>query len=177
VAVLKVELGGGLTPRGEGYLNVDRLPSADVVLDLDSAPLRLPWGDGEVAALYTSHALEHLRNPEAVLREVTRVCRVGAPVEVRVPHWLHPMACCNGHTHVISDRQVRLWDSQPHHWFRGAGKRLALRSVHYQPDVELAEARRLFPHLAPLTDEQVMRFVPGTCHEVRYLMEVVPYDG
>jgi len=27
-----------------------------------------------------------------------------------------------------------------------------------------------------MTEEQVMRFIPGTCHEVEYTFEVIPND-
>lgn len=172
MAELKVELGGGDKPRGGGYLNVDRCAGADVVCDLEREPL--PFADGSVDALYSSHCLEHVANVAGVLREVARVCREGAAVEFRLPHWLHPMAMCPGHVHVLSDEQVRRWAELPEIFFAGCPRRLRLLGVEYVPDARLEEARGLFPGLA---DEALMRFLPGCCHEVRYRLEVVANGG
>lgn len=170
--MLKIELGGGKTPRGDGFVNVDILPCADVRLDLDRDPL--PWDDGTVDEVYSAHCFEHLAGHKHVLREVVRVCRVGARVEFRFPHWIHPMAMCLGHTHVISDRQVKIWDSQPETWFAGCPRRLKLSSSPcYVPDIELAEIRDRFPGWG---DELILRFIPGTCHEVRCFFEVIPNE-
>lgn len=174
---MRVELGGGTNPRGDGFVNVDimQVDTVDVYLDLETVNrggAKLPFPDASVDALYSAHCWEHLDGHAGVLREVARVCRVGATVELRFPHWLHPMALCMSHKHVISDHQVKIWDSHPHLFFGGLPRRLKLVSVEYTPEVYLAEARALFPNMS---DEQRMRFIPGCAHEVRYRLEVVPY--
>lgn len=166
---MKVELGGGPTPRA-GYVNLDRLPSADVQHDLESGVL--PFESDSVTDLYSAHCLEHVTNHVAILREVLRVCKIGAQVEFRFPHWLHPMAMCPGHMHVLSDRQVELWCEFPERFWPGSTKRFAMAHRHYQIDVDYHKLRAKFPQLS---DEEAARFIPGCCHEVRYRLQVAEW--
>ena len=48
--------------------------------------VRLPFADGSQDAIHSSHCLEHMREPEAVIREWFRVLRVGGCVVAVVPH-------------------------------------------------------------------------------------------
>lgn len=171
---VKIEIGGGRNPhkKADGYLNVDILdaPEVDVRRDLDAPDLLLPWGDNAVSAVYSCHCLEHLRDPRPLMTELCRVCRVGAEVVARVPHWLHDCALIVGHRHVLSERWVRRWPGiglgVAH------GKALTLRSVHYEPEVELEELRPFFGEKLGMTDQQIMRFVPNASHEAWYIWEV-----
>ena len=43
---MKLEIGGGNTPRGEGFVNLDCLPCADIAIDLEKDPL--PFADDSV---------------------------------------------------------------------------------------------------------------------------------
>jgi SAM-dependent methyltransferase len=172
---LLIELGGGINPRGPPWVNVDSLDHSrvDVRLDLDRDPL--PWGDDSADGVYSCHALEHLHDHKHVLWEVARVCRPGAAVEFRVPHWLSMMALCLGHTCTVSPQAVDHWtrDHVPH-WWAGSPKRLRLGRTEYVPSGWFAEAKSLFPHL---TDDQVLRYVPNAAHEVAYFLAVVPNDA
>lgn len=167
---LKVELGGGLFPRGGGWVNADREPGADVVLDFERD--RLPWPDASVSHLYSSHTFEHVVDLKHLLREVARVCRVGAAVEIRVPHWLSEMANCHGHVQTIGEEQVRHWcETAVDYWFGGSPRRLRHLRTERVPSAHFAEAERLFPHLSP---DQTLRFVPNACHELRFTFDVIP---
>ena len=166
--MLKIEIGGGNTPRGEGFVNIDLLPVADICLNLESDPL--PFPDDSVDSVYSSHCLEHVNNTVGVLREVLRACKLGAMFELRLPHWLHPMACASGHVHVLSDRQVEIWCTYPERFWLDSPKKFALKNIHYQVDVAFDELRKHFPGLS---DEQVAKYIPACCHEIRCQMEVV----
>lgn len=165
---MKIEIGGGKTPRGDGFTNLDRLECADIQIDLERDTL--PFEDDSVDEVYSAHCLEHVYNAVGVLREVLRVCKVGAPVELRFPHWLHEMANCLDHKHVISERQVRIWCEQSHLDFPDGNKRFDLLNVHYQIDVDHYE---LLPLLPGWTPDQVAKFIPNCCHEVRFSLQVV----
>jgi hypothetical protein len=180
---IKVELGGGRTPRGDGFLNLDRqvLSGVDVVLDLESDPLVLPWGNGEVSALYSAHCLEHL-SPAAfnrTLKEIVRVCQQGAEVEFRLPHWLSPFAMVTGpggdaHRHVLCERGWRrICGEYAELWWAGCSRRLELLATRYVPETTYDELRPLFP---TLSDDQVLRYIPDCCHEVRYYFTVVRHE-
>ena len=169
---MKIELGGGVTPRGDGFVNVDIKPCADIICDFELG--KLPFDDDSVDEIYSSHCLEHVRGHIAILGEVLRICRHGAKVELRFPHWLHPMASSPGHVHVLSDRQVSNWLESPKSrelFWPQATKRFVedLGRRHYQIEVDYFILREKFPQL---TDEEVARYIPGCCHEVRYYFTV-----
>ena len=165
---MKIEIGGGRTARGDGFVNLDQIPEADIVIDLESGVL--PFADDSIDEVYSAHCLEHVQNAEKILAEILRVCKAGAPVELRFPHWLHPMASCPGHVHVISDRQVQIWCDATGYPMLSHGKGFELLGIHYQIDVAFAQLRKKFPML---TDEEVAQFIPSCCHEIRCKMKVV----
>lgn len=168
---LQIEIGGGLTPLGKPWINVDRLAGADVVLELDRADVRLPWADDEVDAVYSSHCFEHLEDYRPLLREIVRVLRPAGEFELRVPHWLHGMALCHGHRHTIAEEQVQHWTKDwPDYWFGGLGKGLFLCGTERIPSAWIQEAKVAFPRLS---DEQLMKFVPNCCHELRFVLSVI----
>jgi hypothetical protein len=176
VAPVLVELGGGRYPRGEGFVNVDHLdhPSVDLHVDFERLGRdghRLPFDDDSVDEVYSSHCLEHVWPYDGLLHEIARICKLGSPVEIRVPHWNQQMAMCNDHKHTVSPDQVRHWsETALDYWWGGCRKRLRLDKTEWIPSAYFAEAKSLFPHL---TDEQVMRFIPSTCHENRFHFTVV----
>jgi hypothetical protein len=53
---LKLNLGAGPHPIA-GYLNVDKFPPAELVLDLEVTPW--PWADSSVGEIRMSHVMEH----------------------------------------------------------------------------------------------------------------------
>lgn len=170
--MIKLDIGGGTNPR-EGFLNIDQLPSADVQIDFESENLRLPYDNDSVEQVYSSHCFEHIANYPTLLHEIVRVCRLGASVEIRVPHWASSMAHCNGHRHALGEVQIQQWEEFKLVWWMGSAKRLHLVQTEYIPSKHFAEAQRLFPQM---TDQQVMRFVQDACFELRYHFQVVAND-
>jgi SAM-dependent methyltransferase len=58
-------------------------------IDLDTAGydgFNLPYADGAVDAVHSSHVLEHVPDPRATLMEWFRVLRIGGHLVVIVPH-------------------------------------------------------------------------------------------
>ena len=176
--MMLVELGGGTRPRGTDaigrWINVDVRPlsTVDIVCDFERQPL--PFADDEVDQVYAAHCLEHIWPYKPLLHEIARVCRIGARVEIRVPHWNQQMALCNDHKHTIGDDQVRHWSTDYiEDWFGGCEKRLWHAETRKQRSGLYDEAARLFPHLS---QEQLFTFIPDTCHEVWYYFTVVPQE-
>jgi hypothetical protein len=86
---LKLNLGCG-SRKMEGYVNIDRSPltAPDLLLDLEQVPW--PFEADSVAEIQALHVLEHVGGETeqflAVLREMYRVCRDDALINIVVPH-------------------------------------------------------------------------------------------
>lgn len=84
----QIELGCGANKR-PGFFGIDKYPApgVDLVLDIETNPL--PFPDDSVDHVYCSHAFEHLEHPSSPLhplREICRVARDNALVEIWTPH-------------------------------------------------------------------------------------------
>lgn len=168
--MIRLDIGGGTKPR-EGFMNVDLLDCADYRIDLDKVDSRhpLPFEDDDVEEVYSSHCFEHLHHHQGLLHEIVRVCRLGARVEIRVPHPFSQMAMCAGHVQVLSEDGVTHWREFPDAWWPGCERWLSAPQISYEPTKWFDEARDLFP---ALSREQILRFIPGTCHETRFVFTV-----
>ena len=97
---LRLNLGSGQNPK-PGYLNVDKVGRPDVLWDLEQFPW--PWEDSSVAEVRLSNVLEHLGATAdvyfGIIRELYRICRDGAVVDIKVPHPRHD-DFLNDPTHV-----------------------------------------------------------------------------
>ena len=84
-AQLQIELGCGQNKRA-GFIGIDNqeFPGVDIALDLNRD--KLPFEDGSVSYVYTSHAFEHIQNYHLVLQEIFRVCQDQATVEIWTPY-------------------------------------------------------------------------------------------
>lgn len=110
---VRLNLGCGAVGR-PGYLGLDRflLAGVGIVADLD-AP-HLPFADGSVAAVYSSHALEHVQSLVHVMREVWRVCAPGAPVTILAPYHHQGLNLANPyHRQVFNEHTPRFWTADP----------------------------------------------------------------
>lgn len=160
---MKLELGGGTKQRGDGWINCDQIASADVVHDLDATPW--PFADDSVDEIYSSHCIEHVNCPIAFLHECTRIGKIGCKIEIRCPAPYSDLAMVAGHRHVFSPQCARNMDVHFPAEFWKAAKRPRLIGWHYQASERLHEARKELPFLAGLSDDLVMKYIPGTAHE------------
>ena len=86
---LKLNLGCG-GRKMAGFVNVDCVAACqpDLVVNLEQVPW--PWENDSVDEIVLHHVLEHLgQRPEtflAIVKEMYRVCRDGARIEIVVPH-------------------------------------------------------------------------------------------
>ncbi len=80
----KLNLGSGQFKK-EGYVNVDLLPNADVVHNLNDFPY--PFPDNSFDEVEGDHVLEHLQDPFETMKELVRVTKSGGLLSIRVPHF------------------------------------------------------------------------------------------
>lgn len=177
-SAIRLDLGGGSKARA-GFINVDQDQESNVICDLQAVcdgKARLPWKDGEVKEVYSSHCFEHLSNLKGLLWEICRVCAAGSPVEIRVPHWNQSMAMVDGHRHTWSETAVRqVCETCIPHWWAGSARRLKLLRVEKQPGEKHQLALKHFARFG-INGQDIMDLFPDTCHEVRYCFEVVNND-
>lgn len=168
---MKLEIGGGTRQKGEGYVNMDLTPNADIVHDIMQCPWPIP--DNAVVDVYSCHCLEHLEHPYKVFHELCRVCVLGAPIELRMPHPLAELAMVPGHKCVFSPLMMinnekyfprDLWTDP---------KRMKLIRWEAFPTELLDKAKRELPFIQGLSDQVIMEWIPRTAHEYRYWYTVV----
>jgi SAM-dependent methyltransferase len=85
---IRLDLGCGPRKK-DGFLGIDQyaMPGVDHVVNLGRD--RLPFDDGTVEEVYSSHFLEHLTQFERchILNELYRVMKPGAKATIITPHW------------------------------------------------------------------------------------------
>lgn len=82
---MRIDIGCGPKKR-PGYLGVDHSPHEGVDYVCDIERDALPFEDTSVSDVFSSHCLEHLRDPERFFREIGRVAKDGACVEIWTPY-------------------------------------------------------------------------------------------
>lgn len=82
----KLNLGCGEDIKKD-YINLDfvKQRGVDVVYNLNKFPW--PFKDNEFDLIYCSHVLEHINDFERTLLEIKRICKNGARIIIRVPHF------------------------------------------------------------------------------------------
>jgi len=107
----RIDIGCGPSKR-DGFTGIDILPlsGVDILRDVDRHGL--PFSDGTIAAVHSSHFLEHVRELVFVMNEIHRVCVDGAVVQLIVPTLLGPWAAADP-THV------RLFNARSFGYFAG----------------------------------------------------------
>ena len=170
---MKLEIGGGKHfARGDGWINIDQVSEADIRHDLNVLPW--PIADDSVDAIYTSHCIEHVACPIDFLHECTRIGKVGCHVEIRCPSPYSDLAMVAGHVSVFSPQAARNMDIHFPKLFWKAYKRPRLIGWHFQASERLHEAKQELPFLNGLSDDLIMKYIPGCGHETvfKYVIQV-----
>jgi SAM-dependent methyltransferase len=86
---LRLNLGAGRRGRDDTFaVDLVDLPGVDIVADLNRPLSLLP--DDSVGFVHSSHVFEHVDNLMGLMRELHRVCRPDAELEIIVPHFSNP---------------------------------------------------------------------------------------
>ena len=101
-AITRIELGCGDNKR-EGFYGLDiaRSPVTDYVANFEKDPL--PFPDDSIEQVYSNHTFEHLGYWPNILREIVRVCKHDALVEVWTPYGPSRDAFVIGHRLFLNE--------------------------------------------------------------------------
>jgi hypothetical protein len=130
----KIELGCGSHKRS-GFFGIDKTktPEVDLVMDIERQPL--PFRDGSVDYIYSSHMFEHLDrevSPILILREIVRVARHGATVEIWTPNGRSDDGLLFGHHEFYTETHWRHICYQYDDFYFGKGTLGRVRSLKTQ---------------------------------------------
>ncbi len=89
--IMKLDIGCGKN-KHEGYIGVDKekFDCVDILHNLNNFPW--PFNDNSVSEVLCHNILEHLESPWRAVREIIRICQLGARIHVRFPVPEHPNA-------------------------------------------------------------------------------------
>jgi SAM-dependent methyltransferase len=128
---LKIDLGCGSAKR-EGFIGLDYVafPGVDYVLDLTKE--RWPLADGTVDHVYSSHLFEHIFPHDPLFREIGRVCRDGATIEIWTPYAFSNGAFLYTHVLFLTEMQwLHICCEHPDVYREVLGGRWLLRNVNF----------------------------------------------
>jgi hypothetical protein len=172
---MKIEIGGGVKPKGEGFINVDMLDCADIQCNLEDYPW--PIDDDSADEIYSSHCIEHVYHYRDFLRECARIGKVGAKVEIRCPDSQSEMAMVATHKQIVSINAMRHADHifPDVHW-DGMNKKLHLEHIEPGADDYWFPMARANPLFDMWSDDDILTWLPRTRHENRFYFTVVVND-
>jgi SAM-dependent methyltransferase len=135
--LMKIDIGCGANKR-EGFIGIDVAPgpAVDYVLDIERDPL--PFDDNSVEHVFSNHTFEHITSPQNILREIVRVCRHDALVEIWTPYLKSNDAFLLGHYSFYNES---IWKhicyEYDDFYLAGAPGRFELKHYHYVlfPDI------------------------------------------
>ncbi len=124
-----LNLGSGMRPAA-GFLNVDvsDLVGADLVLNLDSRPWKLP--ENYFTSVRIHDVVEHLKDVRATFAEIHRVSQNGARVDISVPHFSSANAFADpDHLHFFAHNSLNFCtEASNRHLYKIESVR-----VHFEP--------------------------------------------
>jgi len=168
VSGLRLDLGCGFS-KAEGTIGVDKVagPGVDHVVDFETD--RLPFADGTVEYIFSSHCLEHLGDPSFLFGEISRVCQNGARLELWTPYAWESSAFVFGHRTFYNEEQylhicVRFWNL----WSAWLGARWVLQEIVYV--IEPAVLMELYRQRVDL--DFAVRYHKGIVWEFGVLIDV-----
>ena len=122
---LKLNLGCG-NRKLDGFINVDQSETChpDEVFNLETFPW--PWEDNSVSEIKLIHVLEHLGQQSnvflSIMKEMHRVCRDGAMIEIVVPHPRHDDFLSDPtHVRAITTATLGLFNQRLNHEWEKMG--------------------------------------------------------
>jgi len=141
-SMLRIDIGCGASKR-EGYVGVDREAGTGVDHVVDFERDRLPFADRSVAAIFSSHCLEHLSSQALVFHEISRVAANGASLEIWTPYTWSDEAFLYTHRTFFNELHfLHPCHLFPEHYDAILGARWQLREIQFVVSPETVEELR-----------------------------------
>lgn len=128
-----------------GYINVDIAAKCnpDVVCDLEKFPW--PWKTSSVDVVRFNHCLEHIGQDSDtflhVMKELYRICKNDAEVEINVPHPRHDNFIGDPtHVRPITPQMLKLFDKQLNIKWMNEGNGITTLAIYLDVDFFITEA-------------------------------------
>jgi SAM-dependent methyltransferase len=131
---IKVDIGCGSNKKPDCIgIDCQDLVGVDFVLDLTKD--KLPFEDNSVDYIFSSHFLEHIKNPNYLFSEISRVAIEGAIFENWTPYAHSDDAFCYGHeTFFAEEHWQHICVKYPEFWRSIINARWLLKEVVYIVD-------------------------------------------
>lgn len=130
--MLKLDIGCG-TNKKDGCIGIDylQLDGVDHVVDLTKD--MLPFPDQSVDYIYSAHFMEHVKIPNNVFKEIGRVSKDGATIEVWHPYGFHNDAFLYGHEMFLTEEHwLHICVKFPDHYYNISQSRWLLNKIVYR---------------------------------------------
>jgi SAM-dependent methyltransferase len=128
---MKLHLGCG-QKHFKGWLNVDGFSrKADKRFNFEKTPW--PLKANSFDAVYSSHCLEHLDDTQKAMEEIWRVCKPGAKVTIRVPHFSSMFAFAPFHKKFFARGSMLYFTSSYHERYGKANFEIVSTRIHWYP--------------------------------------------
>lgn len=127
---MRLNLGCG-NKRREGYVGADLYPCDALQVRCDITK-PLPFRDGSVDAVWMDNVIEHVPDIPALMKELVRVCKSGAEIEMVTPHfsslasWIDPT-----HVHHLAYCSFEHFESESVAHYIGGNLRIARRKLSF----------------------------------------------
>jgi len=177
--MISLDLGCGAR-KTAGAIGVDccRLPGVDVITDLTRIPY--PFAKDSVDLVHLNHVLEHMDSPVNVLAEVWRVCKTGAEVHIRVPHYTGSFAWRDPtHKRCFTSHSFSYFGENSYSYYTKARFKVRLVRLKYFLEPPYRRIYRLGGALVqwvldhhPTFAEKYLAYLVGGIDELQVVLEV-----
>ena len=162
---MKIDIGCGNHKR-EGFIGVDIAPGENVDYVLDIEKERLPFDDDSVDHVFSNHTFEHIWSPQNILREIVRVCKHDALVEIWTPYLKSNDAFLLGHYSFYNESIYKhICFEYDDFYFADAPGRFELKKYHYV----------LFPSILDTLQQMNIPFLFALDHMFNIALEFGAY--
>ena len=146
-----------------GTVGVDHraLPGVDVVCDFERG---LPFKESSIAAAYSIHSIEHMRDLITFMVDLYRVCMPGAHVYIKTPYYASRKA-------FIDPTHVRFMTEESFEYFKSPnyyGLNTNFRTVMIEFGM-----RKPFKYLPAYFQKRCRRYFWNVCEEMTVILEAV----